>query len=267
MAASSPLVRLRRLALPLALVALCAAAAHGQTLTSAFLTSSTSVTVTLSNSTGPSSDCRNAFSYFDLNNGTKASPFANCTANGTFTVLLTLASAGTYAAGDQLNIKVNQTTLNTTAGAPFVAAAVAVAVPPVVGAATLTASRTVVVKLPLSGNTVPDSFATNMTVCGGAVELRAAGASAAKVAPFEACSLAADVLTLTLKSAGTYAPGACGRPFGTSMQSEGLGFRLGVCKVMQSKGLGFRLGVCKVMQSNTDFLPVFSLLQVTQSMW
>ncbi|KAG2428522.1 hypothetical protein HXX76_011639 [Chlamydomonas incerta] len=161
----------------------------------------------MSNSTGSSADCRNAFSYFDVNNGTKSSPFANCTASGTSTVLLTLASAGTYAAGDQLNVKVNQTTLNTTAGTPFVAAAAAVAVPPVIGAATLTASRTVVVKLPLSGNTVPDSFATNMTVCGGAVELRAAGASAAKVAPFESCNLAVDVLTLTLKSAGTYAPG------------------------------------------------------------
>ncbi|KAG2450933.1 hypothetical protein HYH02_004206 [Chlamydomonas schloesseri] len=207
MAATSPLVRLRRLALPLALVALCAAAAHGQTVTSAFLTASTTITATLSNSTGSSSDCRSAFSYLDLNNGTKASPFANCTANGTSTVVLTLASAGTYAAGDQLNIKVNQTTLNTTAGAAFIPAAVAVAVPPVIGAATLTASRTLVVKLPLSSNTVPDNFATNMTVCGGAVELRAAGASAAKAAPFEACSLAADVLTLTLKSAGTYAPG------------------------------------------------------------
>ncbi|KAG2428514.1 hypothetical protein HXX76_011631 [Chlamydomonas incerta] len=207
MAATSPLVRLRRLALPLALVALCAAAAHGQTLTSAVLTASNTIAATLSNAT-TSADCRAAFVYLDSNNATKAAaPFANCTVNGTTSVTLILASGVSYAAGDQLNVKVNQTTLNTTAGAPFIPAAAAVAVQPVLGAATLTGASTLVVKLPLSsGNTMPDGYATNMTICGAAVQLLSA-AGVAKSSPFSACLLAADTLTLTLTSSGTYAPG------------------------------------------------------------
>lgn len=207
MAASSPLVRLRRLALPLALVVLCAAAAHGQTLSSAVLTASNTIMATLSNVT-TSTDCRAAFAYFDSNNATKAaSPFANCTVSGTTSVTLILASGVSYAAGDQLNIKVNQTTLNTTAGVPFVPAAAAAAVQPVLGAATLTTASSLVVKLPLSsGNTMPDGYATNMTICGAAVQLLSA-AGAVKASPFSACLLAADTLTLTLTSSGTYAPG------------------------------------------------------------
>ncbi|KAG2450937.1 hypothetical protein HYH02_004210 [Chlamydomonas schloesseri] len=203
MAATSPLVRLRRLALPLALVALCAAAAHGQTLSSAVLTASNTISATLSNST-TSADCRAAFAYLDSNNATKAAtPFANCTASGT-AVTLILASGVSYAAGDQLNIKVNQTTLNTTAGAAFVPAAAAVAVQPVLVSATLTAASTLAVKLPLSGNSVPTDFGTNMTVCGGALQLLSA-AGTAKSSPFTACALSGDVVTLTL--AGAYASG------------------------------------------------------------
>ncbi|KAG2428517.1 hypothetical protein HXX76_011634 [Chlamydomonas incerta] len=203
MAATSPLVRLRRFALPLALVALCAAAAHGQTLTSAVLTAANTISATLTNSTS-SADCRAAFVYLDSNNATKAaSPFANCTATGT-SVTLILASGVSYAAGDQLNVKVNQTTLNTTAGAPFVAAATPLAVRPVLVSGTLTGASTLVVKLPLSGNSVPTDFATNMTICGGALQLLSA-AGTAKSSLFTACALSGDVITLTL--AGAYAAG------------------------------------------------------------
>nr|AAO25118.2 flagella membrane glycoprotein 1B [Chlamydomonas reinhardtii] len=53
---------------------------------------------------------------------------------------------------------------------------------------------------------MPDGYATNMTICGAAVQLLSA-AGAVKASPFSACLLAADTLTLTLTSSGTYAPG------------------------------------------------------------
>ncbi len=94
-----------RALLPLALALVLATATRAAlaqvTVTTAIYTGASQITVTLSNTTASSADCRNAFALYNADNTTKggASPFANCTASGT-SALLFLSNGVTYAGGE-----------------------------------------------------------------------------------------------------------------------------------------------------------------------
>ncbi len=110
----------------------------------------------------------------------------------------------TAAAGDKINVRVNQTVLRDAANASAVPAALAVTVQPLLTSATLTAPGVISVKLPFA---LAGGLTMNASVCAATFELRAAGAAAAKPAPFAACSFSTDTARLTLTSPSLLASG------------------------------------------------------------
>ncbi|KAG2450935.1 hypothetical protein HYH02_004208 [Chlamydomonas schloesseri] len=182
------------------------AVSHAQ-LQSANVVNSSAIVVTLSASSVIAGDCSSSFNYTTSDGTlkpTSGASFVNCTATDATTLTLFYASGVSFASGDKINLRVNQTAVrngtNTTALLPMAAA---VAVQPVLLSAKLTTASTLVVDLPLSSTFSP----ANVSVCNSALVLQTPGAATAKADSFTACTASSSTqLTLTL-AAGKYQPG------------------------------------------------------------